>query len=125
MLEIDCIEARVVRIGLNTVFNILRKWNCNQKQVQSLLNLPVNYDSLNFDEMRFSREQQERVSYILNIHAGLGAVFSNPENIYGFMNISNHNSPFNGAKPIDYLITGENAEFEAVIRAIDSLAMPM
>ncbi len=75
MLEINCIEPRVVRIGLSTALNILKKWNCNQLQVQGLLKLPVNYDSLNFDEMRFSREQQERVSYILNIHAGLGTVF--------------------------------------------------
>ncbi len=123
MQKIDCSKPEIVRVGLRTVLNILKKWRCNQNQVQDLLKLPVNYDSLNYEQMSFRQEQRDRISYILNIHAGLRTVFSNPENIYGFMNMSNHNPPFNGAKPIDYLINGENAEFEAAMRAIDSLTM--
>lgn len=40
-----------------------------------------------------SRDQLDRVSYILNMHAALRTVFDNPENVYGFVRKRNH-TPF-------------------------------
>ncbi len=117
-------DPHVVRIGVTTVLNILAKWQCSKYQVSRLLIVPADFEVQDLQSMSFRHEQQERVSYILNIHAGLRTIFSNPENIYGFMNMSNHNPPFNGDKPIDFLMNGGNAEFESVTRSIDSLAMP-
>lgn len=123
MKHINPYPRHVVRIGVTTVLNILDKWQCSKQQIACLLLLPTDFESQDIESMSFSQTQQERVSYILNIHAGLRAFFSNPSNIYGFMNMSNQNSPFNGRKPIDYLTTGENSEFESVMNFIDSLAI--
>ncbi len=124
MNQVNLQDPHVVRIGVTTVLNILAKWQCNKQQVACLLLLPTDFESQDIESMSFSKAQQERVSYILNIHACLRTMFSNPENTYGFMNMSNHNSPFNGRKPIDYLTTDENSEFESVMNFIDSLAIP-
>ncbi|WP_076416847.1 hypothetical protein [Shewanella sp. UCD-KL12] len=124
MNQVNLQAPHVIRNGVTTVLNILIKWQCSKHQIACLLLVPADFEVQDLEAMSFSQEQQERVSYILNIHAGLRSIFSNPENIYGFMNMSNHNPPFNGDKPIDFLMNGGNAEFEAVIKSIDSLAMP-
>ena len=124
MNQVNLQDPHVVRIGVTTVLNILDKWQCSNQQVACLLLLPTDFESQDIESMSFSQTQQERVSYILNIHAGLRTMFSNPENTYGFMNMRNHNSPFNGEKPIDFLTNGGNAEFESVMNFIDRLAIP-
>tara|TARA_R110002033_G_scaffold15894_1_gene44600 strand:- start:2502 stop:2876 length:375 start_codon:yes stop_codon:yes gene_type:complete len=122
MQEIDCYDPRVVRVGFKTVLRILEKWSCSQQQIQKLLKLPENYEqSLQFEQMCLSKEQVERISYILNIHAGLRVAFNNPENIYGFINMVNHNSPFNGNKPIYFICNGELEHFQRLQDHIDSL----
>lgn len=121
MQEIDFNVSSATRIGVRTSLKILEKWGCNQEQVQALLRLPENYNDLDFEQVSFNQEQIERISYILNIHAGLKALFSNPENIYGFMSMVNHNHLFNGAKPIDVILSEESDNFQLVINNITKL----
>ncbi|MGI2151232.1 hypothetical protein ACRN97_21910 [Shewanella baltica] len=121
MQEIDFNGSSATRIGMRTSLKILEEWGCNQEQVQALLTLPKNYNDLDFEQVSFNQEQIERISYILNIHAGLNALFSNPENIYGFMNMVNHNHLFNGAKPIDVILSEESDNFQLVINHINQL----
>ncbi len=121
MQNIDCNEPRVVRIGLRAVLEILAKWNCNQQQIQALLKLPANFDALSVEEMNFSDEQVERVSYILNIHAGLRLTFTNQKNVYGFMSMVNHASPFNGVQPIEFICNGERKRLQRLQAYIDGL----
>jgi hypothetical protein len=112
MKEIDCIESSVVKVAMGTVLRILEKWGCDQQQVQAVLKLPENYSDLDFEQVSFSREQVERVSYVLNIHASLSTLFSNPENVYGFMKMVNINKPFNGTRPIDFICNSETEKFK-------------
>jgi hypothetical protein len=49
--------------------------------------------------------QLERIIYILNIHAALRTLFENPEDLYGFMSMNNHNAFFDGVKPVDIIAT--------------------
>lgn len=121
MQEIDFNGSKVTLVRMRAVLNILETWGCNQQQVQALLKLPENYNDLDFEQVSFCQEQVERVSYILNIHAGLSALFSNPENIYGFMNMVNHNQLFNGTKPIDDICNGKIDNFQLVSEHIDQL----
>lgn len=121
MQEIDFIGSSATRMGMRTSLKILEEWGCNQEQVQALLTLPRNYNDLDFEQVSFNQEQIERINYILNIHAGLNALFSNPENIYGFMNMINHNHLFNGAKPIDVILNEESDNFQLVINHITQL----
>ena len=121
MQEIDFNVSSATRIGMRTSLKIMEKWGCNQEQVQALLRLPKHYNDLDFEQVSFNQEQIERISYILNIHASLKALFSNPENIYGFMSMVNHNQPFNGTKPIDMIFNGENKNLQLVMEHIDQL----
>lgn len=121
MQESDFNGSRVTQVDMSTVLNILEKWGCNQLQVQALLKLSENYNDLDFEQVSFCQEQLERVNYILNIHNGLNALFSNPENIYGFMNMVNHHPPFNGTKPINTILSGKIVNFQLVYKHIDQL----
>jgi hypothetical protein len=56
MQEIDCNDPKVVRIGFKTALRILEKWSCSQQQIQKLLKLPENYESLEFEQMCLSKE---------------------------------------------------------------------
>jgi len=121
MTKINCNELTTARVGMRTALLILKKWNCNQQQIQTVLNLPVNYNNLDIEKFNLSQDQVERISYILNIHAGLSTLFSNPENIYGFMNMVNHNEPFNGTRPIDVICNEKNNHLKVVMSHIDQL----
>ncbi|MDP5130540.1 MAG: hypothetical protein NWQ54_06625, partial [Paraglaciecola sp.] len=46
-------------------------------------------------------DQEQRLSLLLNIHSELKQVFTNPVNLYGYMTMVNHNSPFKGKRPVD------------------------
>lgn len=98
--------------GLNAAVNILNLWGCSFEQKDAILGIPK-CSSLKYQKsinlVQLSKDQLERISYILNIHADLRMIFANPENQYGFMLMKNHNDFFKGARPID-LITGGSSE---------------
>jgi len=121
MPEVDSNEPRTVSVEIRAALKILEKWSCDPQQAKILLKLPENFSYLDFEQVSFSLEQVERVNYILNIHASLRELFSNPENVYGFMNMVNHNSPFNGTTPVDFICNGEAVNFQLVIDHIDRL----
>ncbi|ASF13730.1 hypothetical protein FJD32_007680 [Shewanella sp. LC6] len=123
MQKINCNESTAARIGMRAALLILKKWNCNQQQIQALLKLPEKYNNLDIEKVNFSQDQVERISYILNIHAGLSVLFSNPENIYGFMNMVNHNEPFNGTRPIDVICNEKINHLKMVMVHIDQLVI--
>ena len=67
--------------------------------------------------LNFSPALEQRLSLILNIHAELRLIFSNPMNVYGFMTMINNNSPFLGKKPIELAsqnVEGLNAVYQAI-----------
>lgn len=53
------------------------------------------------EKLTLNLEQKSRLSLLLNIHSGLRRLFTNPDNIYGFMSLVNHNPPFNGKTPFE------------------------
>ena len=95
--------------GLRAVLNILDQWGCDQTQILKILQISRStyhrYRS-NPESAKLSHDQLERLSCLLNIHAALRVLFDNPENVQGFMSMSNNNHFFNGAKPLDIIATG-------------------
>ena len=73
------------------------------------------------DRPQLTGDQLERISYILNIHAALRVLFDNPENVYGFMSMENHNPYFNGRSPLDIIATGNFGALYETARRIDAL----
>ncbi len=100
MSQEHIIDESTARIGLKAAMSILDKWQCNTAQVEKLLELKFADIELE-SAPELTRNQLLRISYILNIHARLRIVFSNTDNIYGFMTMINHNAPFNGSTPLD------------------------
>jgi hypothetical protein len=101
MSKDNLIDENMARVGLKAALIILDKWQCNTAQIEKLLDLKV-ADSELKSAPDLTRNQQLRISYILNIHATLQSLFSNTDNIYGYMTMINHNAPFHGSTPLDF-----------------------
>ena len=109
--------------SLHVAVNILSKWKATTEQMATILG--VSAASINRAKRKgnvsLSRDQLDRVSYILNMHAALRTVFDNPENVYGFVRKRNHNPFFNGATPFDLMAQGSMANLYEVFKRVDGL----
>ncbi len=87
------------------VAKLLDRWTLTASQKITILGLESDADLADFVESPLSVNLtpvlEIRLSLILNIHAKLRLLFSNPVNIYGFMTMVNNNSPFDVLRPID------------------------
>lgn len=111
-------------IGLKTVIVILDKWGCSPEQAQAILQISkASFYKFKKDPgaAQLTNDQVERLSYVLNIHATLRTLFENPENVYGFMALSNHNPFFNGRSPLEMLSTGHFGTLYEVYKQLDGL----
>ncbi len=72
-----------------------------------------------------SEEQQDRISLILDIHATLRSVFSNPASQHGLMRMRNNNSFFNGRTPLEISGSGDFKDLYEIWHRVKSLEQPM
>lgn len=110
--------------GLNAVFSILDKWGCDREQILNILQISKSaYHKYRADpkSANLGHDQLERLSYVLNIHAALRIVFDNPDNVYGFMSMPNHNPFFNGATPLEVITSGHFGALYETHNRIDAL----
>ena len=101
---------------------ILDKWNCSVAQKISILGVSKSsYYRYRKSDTKISvkKEQLERLSYIVKIHGTLAAVFSNPDNVYGFMNMKNSNAYFNGRTPLEVISEGSFEVLHEVWKQIE------
>lgn len=78
---------------LRTALRILVKWKASAGQMSRILRVSRSTISRmqQIKRVRLDGDQLERASIVLNCHASLRQVFENPENVYGFMGLHNHN----------------------------------
>ena len=111
-------------VGFRTCNNILDKWGCTPFQKMAMLGMTED-DFLAYqhysESSPLTNEQLERLSYILNIHFELKMIFSNYENIYGFMSMKNTTSYFNGQTPTSLIETGDLAVLGRVFLEIKNI----
>lgn len=104
--------------------NILEKWGCTAIQKQAIMGIKkgsFNRYQKDLDTVSLSDDQLERISYLTNIHQALRTVFSNPDNVYGFMSMNNNNPYFNGRTPLSIISTGQFGALYEVFKRIDSM----
>jgi len=109
-------------IALKAVLNIFDKWGCSSTEKQAVLGMtPSSFfrNAKNPLSAKLSHDQVERISYVLNIHQALRMVFSNKENIYGFMSMENNNPYFNGNTPLSIVATGAFGSLYEVFKRVD------
>lgn len=118
------VTAEDLRKSLRAVLRLLDKWECSEKEKMSLLGVSratLHRYQKNPATVNVTSELAERLSYLLNIHANLGIVFSNPENKYGFIRMANNNYFFNGLSPMEVMLSGRVGDLYEVHRQIDAL----
>lgn len=111
--------------ALKVVLNIFEKWSCSEKEQMVLLG-SISRSTLqkwkkNPHDAQIGIDLLDRISYLLNIHQALGIIFSNKKNVYTFMHMKNHNPPFNGKTPMEFLSEGHMNDLIKVHKHIDSL----
>lgn len=112
--------------GLRAAVNILEKWQATTEQACNILRISRSTHvraKLSNDAWSVSldADQMQRISFILNIHAALRLLFDNPENVYGFPSMANHNEFFNGRSPLEVMAQGDMISLYESFRRIDSL----
>ena len=116
--------ASMTASGFKAALKIFDKWGCGAEQAQKILGLNratyFKYKKAP-EAVNLSQDQLERLSYVINIHAALRVVFDNPENVYGFIKMPNHNPYFNGKTPLELISTGHFANLYEVYKRIDAL----
>ncbi|MCY1408979.1 hypothetical protein D9M71_243130 [compost metagenome] len=112
--------------GLRAAVAVLDKWQASGEQACRILRIsrsthararqrdPAWSVNLDYDQM-------QRVSFVLNMHAALRLVFDNPENVYGFAGMANHNEFFNGRTPLQIMAQGDMISLYETFRRIDAL----
>jgi len=109
-------------IALKAVLNVFDKWGCSSTEKQAVLGMSSSSffrNAKNPLNAKLSHDQVERISYVLNIHQALRLVFSNKENIYGFMRMENNNPYFNGNTPLSIIATGAFGALYEVFKRVD------
>ncbi|TCV99825.1 MbcA/ParS/Xre antitoxin family protein [Biostraticola tofi] len=117
-------KKQIAAVGLKTAMVILDKWGCTPEQAQAILQVSkASYYKFKKDPASASltQDQLERLSYLLNIHGALRTLFENPENVYGFMSMKNHNPYFNGRAPIEVISGGSFGALYEVHKRVDAL----
>ncbi len=55
---------------------------------------------------RLDRDQEQRIGFVLGIHATLRSVFSNQANVQSFPRLKNGNEFFDGRSPLEVMAHG-------------------
>jgi uncharacterized protein (DUF2384 family) len=111
-------------VALRAAVNIMEKWQATSKQIESVLRISRSTYGRAKDAQRavsLDSDQLERISLVLNIHASLRTIFDNPENVYGFPSMPNHNAFFDGRPPLDIMAGGSFIQLYETFRRIDVL----
>jgi hypothetical protein len=126
VLEAPSQDKAKCAAGLKAAVAILEKWGATGEQATAILRVSRSTYARakrRDPEWRVSLDEDQltRISLVLNIHAALRVIFDNPENIYGFMAMANHNAYFNGRSPLSIIAHGGMLELYEVFQRIDSL----
>ena len=105
----------------NAIHNLFEKWQLTQRQRMQLLGFTSTSMLHRFEKepekISVRPDLEMRLGLLLNIHQALRMLFSNPDNVYGYLSMDNNNTPFNGQKPIEVACR----DFMGLVRVHDTL----
>lgn len=125
-LEASAPDRSKSATGLKAAVAILEKWGASGEQVAAILRVSRStYARAKRPDpewrVSLDDDQLTRISLVLNIHATLRMLFDNPTNLYGFMGMANHNTPFHGKSPLETISGGGILALYEAFRHIDCL----
>lgn len=93
-------------IPLRTAVTVMKRWRASTQEIMSVLRVSrstrVRAQS-NDHPIQLDMDQMTGISMVLNIHAALRTIFDNPENVYSFPSLKNHNEFFDGRSPLQVM----------------------
>ncbi|OAN26620.1 antitoxin Xre-like helix-turn-helix domain-containing protein [Pseudomonas oryzihabitans] len=112
--------------GLRAALNILDRWQASSEQSCRILRISRSTYTRALQRegnwaVSLDADQLQRVSLVLNMHSALRLIFDNPENVYGFVAMANHNEFFNGRSPLEIMAQGDMISLYETFRRIDVL----
>lgn len=115
-------SAKHAVAGMKAVFALAALWKLDNEQLRVLLGQPSERTLYNWKAGKValpSRDTMSRIGYLLGIHRALRTLFSNPENVYGW--VSRSNADFGGQSPLQRMLGGELTDLASVRQYVDSL----
>jgi hypothetical protein len=113
--------ALALRLGAR----ILASWQTTTEESATILMVSssIILEALDgsLSRIELESEQVQRIALLVDIDLCLRALFSNPENILGFMRMENNNPFFDGCSPIERILTGDLDTFCKTATHIRSL----
>lgn len=109
--------------GLRTFFQIMEAWAAAPDTAMAMLGVPrATYYKWkrNPDSARLSRDQLERVSYVLGIYKALQILLPSPGNANSWVSRPNDSSVFGGRPPIEIMSQGQVADLYRVRQFLDA-----
>lgn len=117
------ITSAQIQTAFKVVLNIFDKWHCSTDEALTLLGLKrstwFKYKSTP-EKASFSHDLIERISYLLNIHAALRVLFSNPVSVYGWVRKPNNAPFYNGRSAMDIMMQGRVVDLWAVASRLNA-----
>ncbi|HDS1733669.1 antitoxin Xre-like helix-turn-helix domain-containing protein [Pseudomonas sp. BP8] len=111
--------------GLRAALRIIEAWRATDSQACRILRIcPATRHRVIQERtaiVRLDRDQQQRVSLVLNIHASLRSVFTNQDNVQGFARMRNENPFFGGRTPLEVMAQGNLISLYETYLRIDHL----
>jgi hypothetical protein len=90
---------------------VLANWGATYDQAATILRVSrsVYAKALNgkLQDLKADRDQLTRAAMVVDMHGSIRTVFSNPENVKGFMSMANNNPFFDGRSPMDIIEMGD------------------
>lgn len=112
-----------IQTAFKVVLNIFDKWHCSTEEALTLLGLKrstwFKYKSTP-EKTTFNHDITERISYILNIHAALRILFSNPDSVYQWVRKPNKAPFYNGLSAMDVMLQGRVVDLWAVASRLNA-----
>ena len=102
----------------------METWFCTRDQIAIILGMPKSTLGRYIaapEKVNLTRDQQSRLSHILNIYQAIRLTFNNQTNIDNFMSLKNNNGMFNGRAPLDLLLEGSMENMIDTYKHIDAL----
>lgn len=102
--------------------NMVHQFDFAQEEGRRLMgDMPYSsyYKGLSSHNVRLSRDQKERISYLLGIYKALRILFLDSQQGMSWINRANTLAPFNGMTPRNFLLEGSLVRLAEVRRFLD------
>lgn len=122
LLSISHSDKKINPVALKAFFNISLKWGLSTEQESILLGVPLStlYRWKNKKDGVLTRDNLERISYILGIYKALRILLPTEQAANQWIKKANSASLFNGKSALDKMLKGHVIDLADVRRYLDA-----